>query len=450
MAEKGNNKILFILLGILAVLVVILAAAVGVKLSGTERSGTGPTEKDFDVVREMSDDRDSAGKGQAVQETVQETDEGVEEGKPGMSPENKDSEKPTANTGGEDLEKQTADVKKSAMDENHENNIGKSAFTAADYPDDEEIRAALMAYQEYVDQYNDGRWFDGYLLAYLDEDDIPELIAIGNCEAAGQLIITYRDGELLENGIGRLGGLKYAKKQNFYYNSNGNMGSYRDEFFRLVNGEQVMIMSGYWGDKRDEEGKIIMNEAGDYPEQEYVWNNTVCSEEEYYDSIDKFIKETVGDAELIKVDAYGDDLYDNIPEAYEGLKYRKYFAYWPQIKEFTLENGILTYSVGGASYYGWGDNDDIVYTISYPVAKDCIWEERGRGGREHYQLEVADTDYIRGTTFAEIKERIDAEKKLFDEAVSALGRDQARVESPVSVMVVVKEGVVVRVYTVSS
>lgn len=347
MAEKGNNKILFILLGILAVLVVILAAAVGVKLSGTERSGTGPTEKDFDVVREMSDDRDSAGKGQAVQETVQETDEGVEEGKPGMSPENKDSEKPTANTGGEDLEKQTADAKKSAMDENHENNIGKSAFTAADYPDDEEIRAALMAYQEYVDQYNDGRWFDGYLLAYLDEDDIPELIAIGNCEAAGQLIITYRDGELLENGIGRLGGLKYAKKQNFYYNSNGNMGSYRDEFFRLVNGEQVMIMSGYWGDKRDEEGKIIMNEAGDYPEQEYVWNDTVCSEEEYYDSIDKFIKETVGDAELIKVDAYGDDLYDNIPEAYEGLKYRKYFAYWPQIKEFTLENGILTYSVGG-------------------------------------------------------------------------------------------------------
>lgn len=88
MAEKGNNKILFILLGILAVLVVILAAAVGVKLSGTERSGTGPTEKDFDVVREMSDDRDSAGKGQAVQETVQETDEGVEEGKPGMSPVN--------------------------------------------------------------------------------------------------------------------------------------------------------------------------------------------------------------------------------------------------------------------------------------------------------------------------------------------------------------------------
>lgn len=336
------------------------------------------------------------------------------------------------------------------MDENHENNIGKSAFTAADYPDDEEIRAALMAYQEYVDQYNDGRWFDGYLLVYLDEDDIPELIAIGNCEAAGQLIITYRDGELLENGIGRLGGLKYAKKQNFYYNSNGNMGSYRDEFFRLVNGEQVMIMSGYWGDKRDEEGKIIMNEAGDYPEQEYVWNDTVCSEEEYYDSIDKFIKETVGDAELIKVDAYGDDLYDNIPEAYEGLKYRKYFAYWPQIKEFTLENGVLTYSVGGAGYYGWGDNDDIVYTISYPVAKDCIWEERGRGSREHYQLEVADTDYIRGTTFAEIKERIDAEKKLFDEAVSALGRDQARVESPVSVMVVVKEGVVVRVYTVSS
>ncbi len=438
MLDKRNKRILFMLLALLAVMIVILVAAIGVKLSGVERSGASPAKIDSGAAQEASDEQSPAGAGKAAVSAEAKNTE-----KQAVNAGNIDTEKPVADAGDADTREPVADTE-SADSRN------PAVFSADDYPADEEIRAALMAYQAYVDEYNDKRYYDGYLLAYLDEDDIPELIAIGSCEASGQVIITYRDGELLENYVGRLGGLKYVKKQNFYYNSNGNMGCYLDEFFRLVDGEQIVIMSGRWGDKRDEEGKIILNAAGDYPEQEYVWNDTVCSEEEYYDAIDGFIKETVGDAELIKVDGYDDDLYDNIPEAYEGLKYRKYSAFWPQIKEFTLENGVLTYSVGGAGYYGWGDSDDILYTISYPVAKDCIWEERGRGWGEHYQLEVADTDYIRATTFAKIKERIDAEKGLFDEAVSELGRDQARVESPIRVVIVVKEGVVVRVYTVSS
>ncbi len=416
MLDKGNGKILLMLFVLLAVMIVILASAIGVK---------------------TSNDQDSAGVVKAE-----------------VSAETKDTEKQTVNAVNTDVKEPAADagntdIKEPAADAESTDTKSSAVFTADDYPADEEIRAALMAYQEYVDEYDDMQYFDGYLLAYLDEDDIPELIAIGSCEAAGQVIITYRDGELQENYIGRLGGLRYVKKQNFYYNSNGNMGSYRDEFFRLVNGEQIVIMSGRWGDKRDEEGKIILNEAGDYPEQEYVWDGTVCTEEEYYNAIDGFIKETVGDAELIKVNGYDDDLYDTIPEAYEGLKYRKYSAFGTQIKEFALENGVLTYSVVGDGYYGWGDSDEVLYTISYPVAKDCIWEERDRGRGEHYRLEVADTDYIRHTTFTEIKERIDTDKGLFDEAASGIGKDKARVERPIRVVVVVKEGVVVRVYTVS-
>lgn len=387
MSIKENNRVILGLLVVLAVLVVILAAAVGVRVSVWQRNIK--TDEILSILNES--------------------------------------------------------VKLSGEEWNRDDRI-KTSY-AADYPEDGEIRKALMTYQEYIDENE--AYFDGYLLAYLDEDDIPELIVIGNCEAAGQMIITYRDGELLENQIGRLGGLQYAKKQNFYYNSNGNMGHYYDEFYRLINGEQMVIMSGRWGDKYDEEGMLILNEEGDYPEQEYVWNGTVCSEEEYYDAIDRFVKETVGDAELIEVDSYGDDSYNNILDAYEGLKYRKYAAFWSRINEFTLENGVLTFSVGGGAYYGWG-GEEIEYTVSYPVAKDCKWEDRGRGGGEHYQLEVADTDYLGDTTFDDIKAWIDQEKKEYDETVAQFGRDEAWVESPVSVVVVVKEGIVVRVYTVIS
>lgn len=431
MSIKGNNRVILGLLVVLAVLVVILAAAVGVKVSVWQRN-----IKMDEILSILNESVKLSGEEWNRDDRIKTSYAAEQESSVGKAAEAAEE----ADVGSEDAEETTADYENG-------NHSGQDAFTAADYPEDGEIRKALMTYQEYIDENE--AYFDGYLLAYLDEDDIPELIVIGNCEAAGQMIITYRDGELLENQIGRLGGLQYAKKQNFYYNSNGNMGHYYDEFYRLINGEQTVIMSGRWGDKYDEEGMLILNEEGDYPEQEYVWNGTVCSEEEYYDAIDRFVKETVGDAELIEVDSYGGDSYDSILDAYEGLKYRKYAAFWPQINEFTLENGVLTFSVGGGAYYGWG-GEEIEYTVSYPVAKDCKWEDRGRGGGKHYQLEVADTDYLGDTTFDDIKAWIDQEKKEYDETVAQFGRDEAWVESPVSVVVVVKEGIVVRVYTVIS
>lgn len=332
-----------------------------------------------------------------------------------------------------------------------ENDGGEGAALVLQEPVDENVLEALTAYQKYVDAYKEQHkdsGLAGYVLAYLDEDDIPELIAIGSCEASGQVIVTYRDGQLQENYIKRLGGLRYVEKGNFYCNANGHMGLYYDEFYRLVDGKQTAMKSGQWGDRHDEEGNIIWNEEGDCPQKEYAWEGKECSEEEYYAAMDQFVQETVGDAAFIQVNWYGG--YADMGKAYEGLKYRSYSAYWPQIREFRLEDGVLTYAVGGGGSYGWGSNDDMMYTISYPVAPDCIWEDRGVGMGEHYQPQVADTDYIRDTTYEKMKEWIDKEKKWFDEAAAEFGRDGMRAESPVNIVVVVKEGVVVRVYTVSS
>lgn len=435
MSGKKNNRILFGLLGVLAVLIVILAAAIGVKVA------EGGQDSRRDASRTVSNESAQLS---AEEEQQKAADAEAEEAEKEAGTESGEA-KEAAGTEGEGAEKaagaESKETEKASTEAGDEKRGEKRQITAADFPEDEELRRVLMAYQQYVDEH--AAYFDGFLLAYLDEDDIPELIAIGDCEAAGQLIITYRDGELLENAVGRLGGLRYAKKQNFYYNSNGNMGYYYDEFYRLVDGEQTVIMAGRWGDKRDEDGRLVLNEDGTYPEQEYAWDGTVCSEEEYHEAIDQFIKQMVGDAELIKVDSYGDDSYDNIPEAYEGLKYRKYAAYWPRIHTFNLEDGVLTFSVRNGAYYGWG-GEEIEYTVSYPVAEDCKWEQRGRGTGEHYQLEVADTDYIWDMSYERIKEWIETEKQEYDEAVATLGKDKARVESPFSVVVVV------RVYTVIS
>lgn len=72
------------------------------------------------------------------------------------------------------------------------------------------------------------------------------------------------------------------------------------------------------------------------------------------------------------------------------------------------------------------------------------------GMGEHCEPQVGDTDYICDTTYEEIRKWIDDEKAWFEEASAEFGRDEAWVESPVNVVVVVKGGVVVRVYTVSS
>lgn len=153
MSIKENNRVILGLLVVLAVLVVILAAAVGVKVSVWQRNIK--TDEILSILNE------------------------------------------SVKLSGEEWNRDDRIKTSYAADYENGNHSGQDAFTAADYPEDGEIRKALMTYQDYIDENE--AYFDGYLLAYLDEDDIPELIVIGNCEAAGQMIITYRDGELLEN-----------------------------------------------------------------------------------------------------------------------------------------------------------------------------------------------------------------------------------------------------------
>ncbi len=84
---------------------------------------------------------------------------------------------------------------------------------------------------------------DGYLLIYLDNDDIPELVEIGNCAASGCRIINIYDGIANLTQLRRLD-FNYIERSGLLRNTDGNMGYYTDDVYRLQDGVMERISEG--------------------------------------------------------------------------------------------------------------------------------------------------------------------------------------------------------------
>ena len=72
-----------------------------------------------------------------------------------------------------------------------------------------------------------------YALVYIDNDDIPELYAMGAYEADGDLICAYRDGRVIEHYLRRNAGGQYVERSGIVINQNGHMGRYYDNVYKL-------------------------------------------------------------------------------------------------------------------------------------------------------------------------------------------------------------------------
>lgn len=92
---------------------------------------------------------------------------------------------------------------------------------------------------------------EGFALIYVDNNDIPELFIMGRCEADGEIICSYNNGQITEHAFGRLYGTSYAEKSGLILHSNGNMGYYYTDLYELKNGvfttihESTMEESSY-------------------------------------------------------------------------------------------------------------------------------------------------------------------------------------------------------------
>ncbi|MDO4333804.1 MAG: hypothetical protein Q4C58_14125 [Eubacteriales bacterium] len=144
----------------------------------------------------------------------------------------------------------------------------------------EAVKGTQTWQQAYIEQIKNDQMLEcygGYDLIYLDNDDIPELVEIGDYEAAGCRIVSFYEGEVTVTQLSRLN-FSYIEKENLLCNSDGLMDSYYDLVYRLENGTMTLIAEGYYG--AEDNSNVQFDETGE-PIYQYSWNGKEMSEEEY-------------------------------------------------------------------------------------------------------------------------------------------------------------------------
>lgn len=131
------------------------------------------------------------------------------------------------------------------------------------------------AYIDYLNNNSSSRNI-GYDLIYLDNNNIPEIIEIGDCEATGCRVVVYNSGSVESTQLRRLG-YSYIERDGLLCNDGGHMGYYFDIVYSLKNGELTMIDEGIYQDK---DGVAQTDASGEYI-YDYTWNGNPVSKEEY-------------------------------------------------------------------------------------------------------------------------------------------------------------------------
>lgn len=134
-----------------------------------------------------------------------------------------------------------------------------------------------QAYIEQIQKEQESGGYSGYELIRVDGDEIPELVEIGDCEAAGCRIVSYYDGKVTVTQLNRLY-FSYLEGEGLLCNSEGNMDCYYDLVYRLEKGEMTLIAAGYYG--AEDNSNVQFDEEGE-PIYQYEWEGVKMSREEY-------------------------------------------------------------------------------------------------------------------------------------------------------------------------
>lgn len=120
-----------------------------------------------------------------------------------------------------------------------------------------------------------------YSLIYVDDDDIPELVDIGGCEAEGTRIVSFTEGKLQETQLYRRY-FSYLEREGLFCNSDGNMDCYCDLVYQVQDGRVTKLAEGYYGiwQYYEEDKELEFDDEG-MPVYLFEWNNEKVTEEEY-------------------------------------------------------------------------------------------------------------------------------------------------------------------------
>ena len=88
------------------------------------------------------------------------------------------------------------------------------------------------AYVDFIETKKDDH--SSYALVYIDDDDIPELYMSGICEATGDGVYSLKNGAIIEQRLGRIGGGSYIERRGMFANQNGSQGACYTDVYELT------------------------------------------------------------------------------------------------------------------------------------------------------------------------------------------------------------------------
>lgn len=128
----------------------------------------------------------------------------------------------------------------------------------------------------YDDSYN-----FTYSLAYINEDDVPELICNSNDENFGIYIVSYYEGKAymaVTNGLE----FSYIEKQNVFDNTGIVLGAYYDNVLAIRDGQWVLLGYGEQGTS-DPWAEDSFDENGDPIIDMWTWNDDQLKSSKEYE-----------------------------------------------------------------------------------------------------------------------------------------------------------------------
>ena len=141
-------------------------------------------------------------------------------------------------------------------------------------------KSAYLNYIETNTQIEDpekGTHREIYKLLDLNEDGVPELYINFGSTAGGDAILSYFNGEIVEQKMDNYG-FRYIEGANLFRDSGGHMDEYYDKIYTLENGNFVLLYSGEYG--AEDNSKVEYGDDG-MPVYQYFWENEEVSSEEY-------------------------------------------------------------------------------------------------------------------------------------------------------------------------
>lgn len=162
-------------------------------------------------------------------------------------------------------------------------------------PKEEESDEWKDAYVAWIREQKEGCTFR---LVNLNDDNIPEIICLGDCNATGTTFATYSDGQVQEENVWGMG-VSYIEGKNLLDDNSGNCGEFYDGIYTIQKGQWVQIAKG--------EYKVKDPENPDVDDMEYTWDNKKVSEEAYSKELKKIYDKdqavsTEGDENFVSAD----------------------------------------------------------------------------------------------------------------------------------------------------